>query len=312
MFAHTPGDTLELFAGFRRFVHDGPRLASEGVINGYSTNLFEEGIIHDLERFVATVPVLHWTQETAHLVRSAADTYPLVVERMMVLRSEVEECADGHRTPSYWPVVAQGFCTFEDADWLGLRPDPHYKDRVYHALAWSTTVDNLNRVKVAAFLLFWNTALQMLHPIWWHIGGSYAGEEMSIDHETGEKVDDISQNDLSCVLRWICTASLFIQQHITVPMVTPTGRSFTKRWQREQQTPVPAIRVITLRRATIDPTGSSRDVHWMHRWIVRGHWRNQWFPKAERNAPVWIHPHVKGPDDLPFLPERPTVFRVSR
>ncbi|QQQ77404.1 hypothetical protein IOD16_02355 [Saccharothrix sp. 6-C] len=36
------------------------------------------------------------------------------------------------------------------------------------------------------------------------------------------------------------------------------------------------------------------------RWTVRGHWRNQWYPSRAEHRPVWINPHVKGPDDAPL------------
>jgi hypothetical protein len=41
------------------------------------------------------------------------------------------------------------------------------------------------------------------------------------------------------------------------------------------------------------------------RWIVRGHWRNHWYPSEQRHRPIWIRPHEKGPDGAPLLdPEK--------
>lgn len=37
------------------------------------------------------------------------------------------------------------------------------------------------------------------------------------------------------------------------------------------------------------------------RWIVRGHWRNHWYPSEQRHRPIWIHAHPKGPDGAPLL-----------
>jgi hypothetical protein len=39
--------------------------------------------------------------------------------------------------------------------------------------------------------------------------------------------------------------------------------------------------------------------HLSVRFIVRGHWRNQWYPSEGRNKPIWIMPYVKGPDGAP-------------
>lgn len=60
-----------------------------------------------------------------------------------------------------------------------------------------------------------------------------------------------------------------------------------------------AVRVLQLRRSGASAGMSDREFH--HRWIVRGHWRQQWYPSIEDHRPVWIMPHVKGPDDAPLL-----------
>lgn len=60
------------------------------------------------------------------------------------------------------------------------------------------------------------------------------------------------------------------------------------------------VRVITLRRAAGEGSGlSDREFH--HRWVVRGHWRQQWLPSRSVHRPTWIAPHVKGPDGAPLL-----------
>lgn len=66
----------------------------------------------------------------------------------------------------------------------------------------------------------------------------------------------------------------------------------------------PTVRVIRLRRA-VKPAGDSAaeaSREWQHQWMVRGHWRMQpWGPKRERVRPVWIAPHLKGPEGKPLL-----------
>jgi hypothetical protein len=29
-------------------------------------------------------------------------------------------------------------------------------------------------------------------------------------------------------------------------------------------------------------------------WLVRGHWRNQWYPSLKKNKPLWVDPYWKG------------------
>lgn len=64
------------------------------------------------------------------------------------------------------------------------------------------------------------------------------------------------------------------------------------------------VRTVTLRSAAQDPAevaavGEAR--HYTHRWYVRGHWRNAWYPSRGVHRPVWIPAYVKGPEGAPLL-----------
>lgn len=37
-----------------------------------------------------------------------------------------------------------------------------------------------------------------------------------------------------------------------------------------------------------------------HRWVVRGHWRRQWYPSLDRHVPIWITEYIAGPANLPI------------
>lgn len=37
------------------------------------------------------------------------------------------------------------------------------------------------------------------------------------------------------------------------------------------------------------------------RWVVRGHWRRQWYATQNRHIPIWIMDHIAGPDDAPLV-----------
>ena len=56
----------------------------------------------------------------------------------------------------------------------------------------------------------------------------------------------------------------------------------------------------------------AEQVEWSCRWIVRGHWRQQWYPAQQRYVRIWIMLHVKGPEDKPIKVPRATVFAVTR
>ena len=38
-----------------------------------------------------------------------------------------------------------------------------------------------------------------------------------------------------------------------------------------------------------------------HSWVVRGHWRRQWYPSRGEHRPLWIAPHLAGPEDAPLI-----------
>ncbi|MFD9248535.1 hypothetical protein [Streptomyces bottropensis] len=96
-------------------------------------------------------------------------------------------------------------------------------------------------------------------------------------------------------------ALLLMQQPLAVVSEVEPDRAARKRLRRigrERD----SVRVIELRRpktAAGVSSDSSREYH--HRWITRGHWRQQWFPKREVHRPVWIAPHLKGPEGAPLI-----------
>ena len=74
------------------------------------------------------------------------------------------------------------------------------------------------------------------------------------------------------------------------------------------------IKVIELRRRSRsqDIAEGNRDIEWSCQWVVRGHWRKQWYPAQQAHKPKYILPYVKGPDDKPLRVTAETVFNVVR
>lgn len=102
------------------------------------------------------------------------------------------------------------------------------------------------------------------------------------------------------MFRVLRTVSMLMQQPLAQSSDEQIDRAARKRLARAGYTPKP-IRVIELRRPR--STGGSADSagSYHHQWIVRGHWRNHWHPKRQVHRPVWIAPHVKGPEGAPML-----------
>jgi len=76
----------------------------------------------------------------------------------------------------------------------------------------------------------------------------------------------------------------------------------------------PSIRVVTLRSRLPRPAGidPGRAIEWRHQWIVSGHWRNQYHPSIDEHRPCYVNSYMKGPDGLPFLPPKRTIYAVNR
>lgn len=105
-------------------------------------------------------------------------------------------------------------------------------------------------------------------------------------------------------VRWLAilkTVWLLMAQPVGEVSDAVYDRPARRRFQREGRQP-PLVRVITLRRPAGEKSTGESDREWKHRWMVRGHWRLQpWGPKREQVRPVWIAPHIKGPEDKPLI-----------
>lgn len=103
--------------------------------------------------------------------------------------------------------------------------------------------------------------------------------------------------------RWVGVLKatwLLMQQPIASVTVAANDRAARRRYERQAK-PVPLVRIITLRRPA-NPSGSGEnDREYHHQWVVRGHWRQQWYASRNVHRPVWIAPHVKGPEGAPML-----------
>lgn len=72
----------------------------------------------------------------------------------------------------------------------------------------------------------------------------------------------------------------------------------TRRELKRFGRPQTDVTVIRLRRYR-EPLETDGDFkgYLKHRFVVRGHWRNQWYPTLGEHRQKWIAPYVKGPED---------------
>lgn len=124
---------------------------------------------------------------------------------------------------------------------------------------------------------------------------------------------DYSAPYISDVKRIIAAIGLFMQQRIAVSHVAHASRNVYKRTLIRTGKEPPELRIVKLRatESRIYERSESEGREWSMRWIVRGHWRNQWYPTKKANSQIWIAPYIKGPAGKPVIGSR-KIFEVSR
>lgn len=118
-----------------------------------------------------------------------------------------------------------------------------------------------------------------------------------------DRSDAMSQHDAQEFARVCCTLWLLLQQKVAVKRRAWPERAERRRWERESDRPIPEVTVVELRKPiSVNPEDRNAEpVDWSHRWIVDGHWRNQYHPSTGEHTPTWIAPYVKGPEDKPLV-----------
>jgi len=122
-----------------------------------------------------------------------------------------------------------------------------------------------------------------------------------------------STEDPRSIVRPIQALWRLMQQTISHVTKERPSSPFRKRWARADM-PEKNVTVVRLRRPRHerDEDHEPRTVDWTHRWLVGGHWRNQYSPSIGTNRQIWISPYVKGPEDKPLAPKRLRAFGLVR
>ena len=126
----------------------------------------------------------------------------------------------------------------------------------------------------------------------WMVPEGY--EDLAEKFNMTVRVDNLS--------KWLLTTWRLMQQTIVDVTEEEPNRQFKRQMMRKNR-PEQKVSVIALRHQKKASEGVG-DIEWTHRWLVRGHWRNQPY-KGENGETeyryIWIHPHIKGPEDAPLL-----------
>lgn len=121
---------------------------------------------------------------------------------------------------------------------------------------------------------------------------------------------------VEALLRYLATGLVFLGERLLVAAPAAVDRAARRRVEREGprlglRRP-PLVQVVQLRRTLAPAAPAGGAVAWTCRWLVRGHWRQQWYPSQRRHQPRYIAPYVKGPADKPLRLPGARVWAVVR
>jgi hypothetical protein len=93
---------------------------------------------------------------------------------------------------------------------------------------------------------------------------------------------------------------------------TALPRAFGRRATRGgRKGDAKSVTTLSLRRALYDETdGTGAKITLAH--LVRGHWRNQWYPSRKTHRAKWIQAHRRGGNITDEVTERPRIIKVDR
>ena len=146
----------------------------------------------------------------------------------------------------------------------------------------------------------------------------YGEDGMEIEREASG-VDNFSENELnesswerSREVRRFLVALFRLMEEYVDRDTTVLPRSFGRRATRGgRKGDTKSVTTLSLRRALHDETdGTGAKITLAH--LVRGHWRNQWYPSRKTHRAKWIQAHRRGGNITDEVTERPRIIKVDR
>lgn len=97
-----------------------------------------------------------------------------------------------------------------------------------------------------------------------------------------------------------------VERHRPVPITKKARRRYGPRIGDPVSLNVVTLRAEVREAVRVEAGDGPR---WKQRWLVRGHYRAQWYPSTRSHKVIWVAPYVKGPEDAPF---KQPVYAVNR
>lgn len=215
------------------------------------------------------------------------------LSKIVIDASESISVREQLRQETVFPAL-EAFCLFDsatDARW---------------ALTWHLT-DDQESIGAIGIMLDSEYALPWPCPFIWDFGEGFEGRYIQTVNEEHEQVyrkyaDDLAA--LALTLWKIAAERIAIRSHVSLE------RHARKRVQKLGLEPSD-VTVIRLRRSRSSSREEGESVEYSHRFLVRGHWRNQWYPLDREHRQRWVSTYVKGPEGKPLILKQ-RQFELSR
>lgn len=261
----------------------------------------------------------YWAPHVLEIIRAAAETMPT------------------------WTFTVESLPTPHGFFWFDTPlPLVRHKDTPLMAVSW-TSVAQTGETKVvdgkemhglkvvaggdsidAVYVAFWGKGHGPVTIVPYTMTPLFPGKNMNEYLETYrqslEEKHDFNEDslvDYHVKMRYLACCLSLLEQRIvgTRRVVGKLPRSIRRRlYAKPLKDAEATVSVITLRayeQHRKDDEEEVGTVEWRVRWLVRGHWRHQWYAKEQVHKPKWIAPYVKGPADKPLRVD-PKVFQVTR
>jgi hypothetical protein len=131
-----------------------------------------------------------------------------------------------------------------------------------------------------------------------------------------DAADNASIDDIDMAIRvrratWLLLQSFWRLSRQIIPTKEPLPRQLRRDRKRHYRTEEVTVIQLRRQRHPDDFEHEPGEVDWKYQWVVRGHWRNQWYPSIKQHRQIWVMPYMKGPEDKPIKPVK-RAFEFTR
>jgi len=257
-----------------------------------------------------------------------ADTIYVTSDMQQILMQAAHDLPDDVEVDDKTLISKMGFCLFEEPM---VGKDKHDVTITFHALLWELSLVRMqgeDEAQPCIALHFLTDPNDMQDEVNQELTPRRRAEgepipPLDVCHFfplfPGHPVPSLPQPIPSGVevvhnmLKMFVAMQLLAQQRIGEPRQMAPPRHIRKRAIKWDMNNERYVTLITLRRKSVKRDDHEPEkIERTHRWVVRGHWRRQWYPKSKTHDWKYIYEHIKGPEDAPLIISERRIFNFRR